>query len=139
MLPGMIGYEEDSPIYTYDPAKCTEMFKASKWKKTGDTYAPDPAGDISLWDTGFRFTAAYNTGNTARQTAAQILQNELGAINEKFIVEVTGLPWPTFLANQRAKKLPDLLQRLGGRHPRPAQLGCALHHRHLRRPPEPAG
>ncbi len=106
MLPGMIGYQEDSPIYTYDPAKCTELLKASKWKKSGDTYTPDPAGDISLWDTGFRFTATYNTGNTARQTMGQILQNELGAVNEKFVVEVTGLPWPTFLKNQRALKLP---------------------------------
>jgi peptide/nickel transport system substrate-binding protein len=106
MLPGMIGYQEDSPIYTYDPAKCTELLKASMWKKTGDTYAPDPAGDISLWDSGFRFTATYNTGNTQRQTIGQILQAELGAINENFIVEVTGLPWPTFLKNQRAKKLP---------------------------------
>ncbi len=106
MLPGMIGYQEDSPIYTYDPAKCTELLQASKWTKTGDTYTPDPAGDISLWDTGFRFTATYNTGNTARQTVGQILQAELGAINENFIVEVTGLPWPTFLKNQRAQKLP---------------------------------
>ncbi len=105
MLPGMIGYQEDSPIYTYDPAKCTELLKASKWKKTGDTYTPDPAGEISLWDTGFRFTATYNTGNTARQTAGQILQSELGAVNELFVVEVTGLPWPTFLKNQRANKL----------------------------------
>jgi peptide/nickel transport system substrate-binding protein len=106
MLPGMIGYQEDSPIYTYDPAKCTELLQASKWTKSGDTYTPDPAGDISLWDTGFRFTATYNTGNTARQTMGQILQNELGAVNDKFVVEVTGLPWPTFLKNQRALKLP---------------------------------
>ena len=132
MLPGMIGYQEDSPIYNYDPAKCTELLKASKWKKTGDTYTPDPAGDISLWDTGFRFTATYNTGNTARQTIGQILQTELGAINEKFVVEVTGLPWPTFLKNQRAKQAADLHQRLAGRHPRPAQLGRPVHHRHLR-------
>ncbi len=83
-----------------------ELLQASKWKKSGDTYTPDPAGEISLWDTGFRFTATYNTGNTARQTVGQILQTELGAVNEQFVVEVTGLPWPTFLKNQRAKKLP---------------------------------
>jgi peptide/nickel transport system substrate-binding protein len=106
MLPGEIGYEDDFPVYNYDPAKCTEMLQASKWKKDGDTYTPDPAGDIALWDTGFRFTAVYNTGNTARQTAGQILQTELGAVNENFVVEVTGLPWPTFLKNQRASKLP---------------------------------
>ncbi len=106
MLPGMIGYQEDSPIYTYDPAKCQEELQASKWKAEGDGFVPDENGDISLWDTGFRFTAVYNTGNTSRQSAGQILQSELGSINELFIVEVTGLPWPTFLKNQRASKLP---------------------------------
>jgi len=106
MLPGMIGYQEDSPIYTYDPEKCAAELQASKWRAEGDGFVPDEAGDISLWDIGFRFTASYNTGNTSRQTAAQILQTELNAVNELFVVEVTGLPWPTFLRNQRAQKLP---------------------------------
>jgi len=107
MLPGMLGDQADAPIYTYDPAKCEELLKQSMWKKNADgTWAPDPAGDVSLWDTGFRFSTLYNTGNTSRQVAAQILQSELGAINDKFVVEVTGLPWPTFLKNQRASNLP---------------------------------
>ena len=97
MLPGMIGYNEQDPHYTYDPKKCEEEFKASTLKG---------ADGKSLWDTGFRMTIAYNTGNTARQTAAQIFQQELSAINPNFIVEVTGLPWPTFLKNQRASNLP---------------------------------
>jgi peptide/nickel transport system substrate-binding protein len=106
MLPGMIGYEDNGAFYNYDTAKCTDELKASKWTKQGDKYVPSDTGDISLWDTGFRLTAVYNTGNTARQTMAQILAVELTAVNPKFVVEVTGLPWPTFLKNQRAKKLP---------------------------------
>jgi peptide/nickel transport system substrate-binding protein len=112
MLPGMTGYEDDSPIYTYDLAKCEEEFKASMWTEGepdadgNPTYKPDAAGTISLWDTGFRMTIAYNTGNTQRQTIAQIFQGELSSLNPNFIVEVTGLPWPTFLQNQRASKLP---------------------------------
>ncbi len=106
MLPGMIGYQEDGMFYDYDPEKCAAEFQLSKWKAEGDGFVPADDGDISLWDLGFRFTAAYNTGNTARQTAGQILQTELAAVNELFVVEVTGLPWPTFLRNQRAKKLP---------------------------------
>ncbi|MCU0489485.1 MAG: ABC transporter substrate-binding protein [Anaerolineales bacterium] len=107
MFPGMDGYQEDAPVYEYDPAKCEEYLKASKWIQNADgTYTPDPAGEISLWDTGFRMTIAYNTGNTARQTLAQIFQQELSALNENFIIEVTGLPWPTYLRNQRARKLP---------------------------------
>jgi peptide/nickel transport system substrate-binding protein len=106
MFPGMDGYQEDAPVYEYDPAKCEEYLKASKWTKGPDGWVPDPNGEVSLWDTGFRLTIAYNSGNTARQTAAQIFQSELAALNENFIVEVTGLPWPTYLRNQRARKLP---------------------------------
>jgi len=106
IFPGMVGYDETFPVYEYSPEKATAEFQASKWKKTADGYVPDEAGDLSLWDIGFRMTAAYNTGNTARQTISQILQAELSTLNEKFVVEVTGLPWASFLQNQRAKKLP---------------------------------
>jgi len=97
MLPGMIGYEDNGAHYTFDLDKCTAAFKASTLKA---------ADGKSLWDTGFRMTIAYNTGNTARQTIAQIFQADLQQVNPKFIIEVTGIPWPTFLANQRAQKLP---------------------------------
>jgi peptide/nickel transport system substrate-binding protein len=97
MLPGQPGYDANAPHYTYDPDKCKAEFQASTWKA---------ADGKSLWDTGFRMTVAYNTGNTQRQTIAQIFQNDITAVNDKFIIEVTGIPWPTFLKNQRAKKLP---------------------------------
>jgi len=106
MMPGMDGYQEDAPVYEYDPAKCEEEFKASKWNAVEGGFEPADDGAISLWDTGFRLTIAYNTGNTARMTLAQIFQNELSALNPNFIIEVTGIPWPTYLKNQRAKKLP---------------------------------
>jgi len=97
MLPGMVGYEDQGEHYTFDADKCTASFKASTLKS---------ADGKNVWDTGFRFTIAYNTGNTARQTVAQIFQADLQAVNPKFVVEVTGIPWPTFLASQNAKKLP---------------------------------
>jgi peptide/nickel transport system substrate-binding protein len=106
MLPGMEGYQDDAPIYGYDPVKCEEEFKASKWKNEDGKWIPAEDGDVSLWDTGFRMTIAYNTGNVNRQTMAQIFQQELSAMNPNFVIEVTGLPWPTYLRNQRAKKLP---------------------------------
>jgi len=100
MLPGEIGYSDTDPHYSFDMAKCKAAFQASTLKA---------ADGKSLWDTGFRLTITYNTGNTARQTIAQILGQNLNAVNPKFIVEVTGLPWPTFLAAQRAGKLPILV------------------------------
>jgi peptide/nickel transport system substrate-binding protein len=100
MLPGEIGYSDQDPHYTFDMDKCKAAFQASTLKA---------ADGKSLWDTGFRLTITYNTGNTARQTVAQILGQNLNAVNPKFVVEVTGLPWPTFLAAQRARKLPILV------------------------------
>jgi peptide/nickel transport system substrate-binding protein len=97
MLFGEIGDSDDTPKYTYDPAKCEEEFKASTWKSKDGK---------SLWDVGFRMTVGFNTGNTARQTVAQIFQQNISAVNENFVIEVTGLPWPTYLKNYQAKKLP---------------------------------
>jgi len=97
MLPGMIGYEDNGAHYTFDLDKCKAAFTASTLKS---------ADGKSLMDVGFRMTIAYNTGNTARQTVAQIFQADMQQVNPKFVIEVTGIPWPTFLQNQRAKKLP---------------------------------
>ncbi len=61
MLPGMLGYDETTPFYTYDLSKCTQMLQQSRWKKNADgTWTPSPAGEVSLWDTGFRFTVTYD-------------------------------------------------------------------------------
>ncbi len=107
MLLGMIGDSDKTPKYTFDTQKCTDFFKASKWKDNGDgTYTPDPNGTISLWDTGFRFSIAYNTGNTARQSVAQIWQQAVSGVNPKFVVEAVGLPWPAYLSGYQAKKFP---------------------------------
>jgi peptide/nickel transport system substrate-binding protein len=111
MLPGMLGYDETTPIYTHDPAKCIDMLKQSRWKNNADgSWTPDPAGDVFLWDVGFRFTALYHTGALSRQVSAQILKAELNAINNKFVVEVTGVPFdPTYYDNSRAQKIPLFL------------------------------
>ncbi len=111
MLIGMIGDSDKTPKYTLDTQKCTDEFNASKWTEGKDaqgnpTYTPDPNGKISLADVGFRFSIAYNTGNTARQSVAQIWQQNVAAVNPKFVVEVVGLPWPAYLSGYQAKKFP---------------------------------
>jgi len=119
MLPGMLGYDEEAPIYTFDLAKCEEEFKLSRWKteevdvtdaegKTSKAtqFTPADDGPLSLWDIGFRLTMGFNTGSTQRQTIGEILQNSINQVNSKFVIEVTALPWPTFLSVQRARKLP---------------------------------
>ncbi len=89
---GMLGYNPDGPMYEYDPEACAG-YMAEAW-----------GGQLP--ETGFRFQAAFNTGNSTRQIAAEIYQAELGAVSENYLVEVIGLPWPTFLRSRNAKQLP---------------------------------
>lgn len=56
------------------------------------TYRFDPAcraaWDGRVWETGFKLTVLYNTGNTQRQAVAEILKNNLEFLNPKFRVDV---------------------------------------------------
>jgi peptide/nickel transport system substrate-binding protein len=101
---GMPGYDANAPHYTFDLAKCEEEFKLADVDKDGIAAGDDPEGDV--WTTGFRFAATYNQGNTARQSVAEILAANLAQVNELFLVEVLGLPWPAFLQSQRDLSLP---------------------------------
>jgi len=104
VVPGMPGWSEDAPYYQNDMAKCEEEFKLADVDKDGIAAGEDPEGDI--WTTGFRFSATYNQGNTTRQTVAEILAAQIGSINELFLIETRGLPWPAFLRSFRAQELP---------------------------------
>jgi peptide/nickel transport system substrate-binding protein len=95
IIPEMLGYNPDGPMYNYDPEKC-EALLAEAW-------------DGQLPETGFRMSMAYNTGNTTRQTVAQILQAELSAINPLYVVEATALPWPSYLKSFNAQQLPVMV------------------------------
>jgi peptide/nickel transport system substrate-binding protein len=90
----MLGYNEDGPMYEFDLDQCAAEL--------------EQAWDGQLPETGFRVTVAFNTGNTARQTAGEILQANLASINENYQVDVLGLPWPTFLRSFRAAQIPML-------------------------------
>lgn len=91
----MLGYNPDGEMYEFDLDKCAEELSQA-W------------GGV-LPDVGFRFQIAFNTGNTTRQTVAAILQSNLRAVNEKYQIEIVGLPWPTFLRAFRARQLPMIV------------------------------
>ena len=90
-LPGQPGYD-GTPRYTYDLQKCADSFKASTLKS---------ADGKSVWDTGFYLQFGYNTGNTQRQSIAQILAAGLSQVNPSFLLVPVAVPWPTFLRVQR--------------------------------------
>jgi len=103
-LPGMPGYFSDTPHYSFDPAQCEAEFKLADVDKDGIAAGDDPEGDV--WTTGFRVQMAYNQGNNTRQTITEILAGNLSAVNELFLVETLGMPWPAYLRSQRAKQIP---------------------------------
>ena len=97
MLPGMVGYDENAPQYTYDIDKCVEELKASEWVSEDG---------VQLYDLGFRLSAVYNVGNTLRQTISELMSAGLQEAGPQFVVEIVGLPWPSFLTNITAQKIP---------------------------------
>ena len=102
-LTGMPGFDPAAPHYTFDLDKCAEEFKLADLDLDGVPAGEDPD---DVWEMGFRVQMLYNTGNTTRQIFAEVLQQNLAAVNEKFSVEILGLPWPSYLAAQRAHKIP---------------------------------
>jgi peptide/nickel transport system substrate-binding protein len=99
IIQGMLGYNPDGEMYEFDLDQCAAELEQA-W------------GGV-LPETGFRFSIAFNTGNTLRQTAAEILQANLGSINENYQVEIVGLPWPTYLRAFRAVQLPVAISGWG--------------------------
>ena len=104
-LAGMPGFSLDTPHYVYDLAQSEAEFKLADLDHDGI-----PAGDetdgTDVWNMGFRIQMLYNQGNTVRQTVAEIMQAKLSLVNPLFLVETLGLPWPTYLAAQRAGQIP---------------------------------
>jgi peptide/nickel transport system substrate-binding protein len=98
LVPGMIGYDQNGPHYSYDLEACRAEI--------------EQAWDGQVAANGFRLQAAYNIGNTSRQTMAEMLQAAFQDpvvdpdATGKYLVEVVGLPWPSLLASIRASRTP---------------------------------
>jgi peptide/nickel transport system substrate-binding protein len=92
ILEGYIGYDPNQAIYTHDLAKAEEHFKAA-W-----------GGQV--WEKGFYVQLAYNTGNEERRIASEIIELNVETVNPAFDIVVLNLPWPSYLSDRRAAKLP---------------------------------
>lgn len=103
-LPGMPGYDASAAHYSYDLEASAAAFQAADLDHDGIPAGEDPEGDV--WTTGFRVQMLYNLGNTSRQIIAEIMSAGLAEVNELFSVEILGLPWPSYLASQRAGQIP---------------------------------
>ncbi|MFC1878662.1 ABC transporter substrate-binding protein [Chloroflexota bacterium] len=89
---GMLGYDPEAVHYSFDPEMCQSEIEQA-W-----------GGAVA--ENGFRMQIGFNTGNTTRQTIAQILQANFADIDSKYNIEIIGLPWPSFLDAIRNVRLP---------------------------------
>jgi peptide/nickel transport system substrate-binding protein len=92
IIQGLAFFNPEAKCYTYNLDLAREYFKKA-W-----------GGQV--WEKGFYLVLLYNTGNVARQTAAEIIKKNVESINPKFRVEVRNVDWPVFLRSMVAKKLP---------------------------------
>lgn len=76
-------YNDNIEPYSYDLEKAEELLRE--------------AHDGKLWEEGFEFTIAYNTGNESRKTAADIFETNIEKLNPKFEIKVRGIDWSTYL------------------------------------------
>jgi peptide/nickel transport system substrate-binding protein len=79
MLPGMLGYQPDSPVYNHDRGRCEDEFRQASF------------GGRNVWDTGFKMVIGYPKNSPSRKAIAEIFQTELKGINSKFQVETREL------------------------------------------------
>ncbi|QLH74038.1 MAG: ABC transporter substrate-binding protein [Methanomassiliicoccales archaeon] len=92
---GMAYYDNTTPTFTFDLNLAKQYLKSAINPNTGNSW----------YDDGFTITVFYNSGNTVRQGAAEILKAGLESINSNIHVTVTQLAWPTYLSNLYAGKL----------------------------------
>jgi peptide/nickel transport system substrate-binding protein len=97
--PGMFGYDPTIQPTPYDPAKAKQLLiDAGKNPiKPENAFSPKSPQTVEI---------SYNLGNTARETAATIIANTVNgmASDTGLYARVTGLAWPQFLANVRARQ-----------------------------------
>jgi peptide/nickel transport system substrate-binding protein len=89
---GMLGYDPAQPTYGYSPTLALSEIQS--------------AFGGQAWTQGFSLTLAYNEGNETRQRMAEILKENIEALNAGFHIEVIGMPWEDLLDYRRASKLP---------------------------------
>ena len=90
--PSYLGYDPDVPTYSNDLEAAEEACRA--------------AWDGQLWENGMYLTIAYNSGNTSRQTVAEILKANLESLNPKFTIDTRSIQWSQFLEERNNRNLP---------------------------------
>ncbi|OPY31978.1 MAG: putative ABC transporter periplasmic-binding protein [Methanomassiliicoccales archaeon PtaU1.Bin124] len=92
---GMVYYDTEVGTFTYNLTLAAQYLNAAINPATGHSWLAD----------GFTITCFYNSGNTVRQGACEILKAGLEQLSPGITVNVQALAWPTYLSNLYAGKL----------------------------------
>ena len=108
------GYNPNQATYRLDLKKAEEYFRKAQGGK--------------VWENGFHFTIAFNSGNVPRQTVCQIIKRNVESLNPKFKIDVRAVEWPTFLDAQNASKLPLFILGWNADYPDPHNFAFPILH-----------
>lgn len=95
IIPDLLGYNEDGPLYEHDPEACA-------------AYLGEAWGGV-LPETGFRFSLVHDSTNSSINAIAAILQEQLAAINEKYRLEISVIASPLYNSAMFAGQTPMFL------------------------------
>ncbi|AKG53785.1 ABC transporter [Dehalogenimonas sp. WBC-2] len=92
------GFQPASPVVNglayYNPALTTKY----SFDKVKAEAAFRAAWGGQIWEKGFTMVLAYNSGNTSRKTACDILAANINALNPKFHITVAAQEWSSYSA-----------------------------------------
>ncbi|MBI4375622.1 MAG: ABC transporter substrate-binding protein [Elusimicrobia bacterium] len=108
------GHNPKQKTYKFDMEKAKEHF--------------EKAWGGRAWETGFKFTLSFNTGNVPRQTICQMIKRNVESLNPKFKIDVRAIEWPTFLDNYKSSKLPVFVMGWNADYPDPHNFAFPLLH-----------
>ncbi len=84
---GVVGYNDAVPKQEYNLTLAEDEFKLAINAGTGNSW----------WDDGFNIPISYNIGNTARQTACEIIKQALESLAPgRMTATIVGLDWPVY-------------------------------------------
>ena len=89
---GTLGYTDAQPVYDYNLALSAQEFQLAE------------IGDV--WTQGFSLTVVYNEEAPSRQRMAEVLKENLEAINARFHVEIDSLSWSEYRTDFGNRLLP---------------------------------
>jgi len=120
IIPGLPCYDPTVPKYYYSPQKALDEF----------SQVP------GLLQTGFTITLLYNTGNTPRRRAAEILRDGLEAVDtlegpdDKFTIEISSVDWKPYLRACLYHQTPLFIIGWLADYPDPHNFAYAFYYSH---------